>query len=268
MLIDTHCHLDPNGWEEGVGAVIERARDAGVGAFVCVGVGSAELSRAAVELAHIRTDVVATVGVHPHDASAWDAELEAELERLARDESVVAVGEVGLDFHYDYSPRSTQCDVLSRFIALARRVRKPLVIHTRSAPDETLEILRREGASDVGGVIHCFSEDRPFAIRALDLGFDLSFSGIVTFKNARTIQDVATWAPADRVLVETDSPYLAPVPMRGKKCEPAYVVHTAERLAALRGTSLEQITAQTSDNACRRFGSVLARALDLCQTHG
>jgi TatD DNase family protein len=268
MLIDTHCHLDPAEWDEGVGAVIDRARAAGVGAFVCVGVGSAELSRAAVDLARARADVAATVGVHPHDASSSTPELEAELERLARDERVVAVGEVGLDFHYDHSPRSVQAEVLRRFIALARRVRKPIVIHTRSAPGETLEILTDEDAREVGGVIHCFSEDRAFAARALDLGFDLSFSGILTFKNARAIRDVATWAPADRILVETDSPYLAPVPVRGKKCEPAYVVHTAERLAALRSVPPDDIARKTSENACRRFGPALAQALDVCQTHG
>lgn len=267
MLIDTHCHLDPDGWDEGVAAVVERARAAGVGAFVCVGVGSLELSRAAVELARAREDVVATVGVHPHDAASSTSELEAELEQLARDEQVVAVGEVGLDFHYDHSPRPVQADVLRRFVALARRVQKPLVIHTRSAPDETLAVLAEEGAREVGGVIHCFSEDRVFATRALDLDFDLSFSGIVTFKNARAIQDVAAWAPVDRIFVETDSPYLAPVPMRGKKCEPAYVVHTAKRVASLRGVSLEELAARTSENACRRFGPALARALELCQTH-
>jgi len=254
MLFDTHCHIDAERFPEGVDAVLARARAAGVGAFACIGVGSLELSRAALGLAERRPDVVATVGIHPHDAAAADTTLEAELAELAAHERIVAVGEVGLDFHYDHSPRETQRDVFRRFIALARALKKPLVIHTRSAPEETLALLESEAARDVGGIIHCFSEDRAFARRALDLGFYLSFSGILTFKNATAIHDVAVWAPEDRVLVETDSPYLAPVPLRGKKCEPAFVAHTAHRLAELRGTDPARVSAFTSENAARAFG--------------
>ncbi len=143
--------------------------------------------------------------------------------------------------------------MFARFIALARATGKPIVVHTREAAADTLELLASEGARDVGGIIHCFSEDRPFAEKALDLGFDLSFSGIVTFKSARAIQDVAAWAPLDRVLVETDSPYLAPIPLRGKPCEPAYVVHTARHVAALRGIDLATLAAATHANSERRF---------------
>jgi TatD DNase family protein len=189
--------------------------------------------------------------VHPHDA-ARDAEL--ELTDLLAEPRVLAVGEVGLDYHYDHSPRELQADVFRKYIACARAVKKPLIIHTRSAPDDTLSLLETEGARDVGGVIHCFSEDRAFAARALDLGFYLSFSGIVTFKNARAIQDVAAWAPADRILVETDSPYLAPVPVRGKKCEPAFVVHTGRFVAELRKLELEAFAQLTTENARRCFG--------------
>jgi TatD DNase family protein len=253
MLFDTHCHLDAGYFPEGADAVLERARAAGVGAFACIGVGSIEMARFAVALAERRAEVVATVGVHPHDASGAGPELEAELANLASHERVVAVGEVGLDFHYDHSPREKQKDVFRRAIALARRLDKPLVIHTRSAPDDTLEILGSEGARDVGGIIHCFSEDRAFAARALELGFYLSFSGILTFKNARSVHDVAAWAPEDRLLVETDSPYLAPVPLRGKPCEPAYVTHTATRLAELRGTDLARVSALTTENAAKVF---------------
>jgi len=195
--------------------------------------------------------------VHPHDA-ARDAGLERELEALWAHPRLLAVGEVGLDYHYDHSPRETQADVFRRFIAVARRIKKPLIVHTRSAAEDTLQILEREGARDAGGVIHCFSEDRAFASRALDLGFYLSFSGIVTFKTARAIQEVAAWAPADRVLVETDSPYLAPVPLRGKRCEPAFVVHTAAFVAALRGTDVTHFAALTTENARRCFGLPLA----------
>ena len=253
MLFDTHCHLDAEYFPEGSAAVLERARVAGVGAFACVGVGSLSQARAAAALAEEFPNVVATAGIHPHDASTADAALESEIAALVERPRVVAVGEVGLDYHYDHSPHDVQRAVFARAIALARGVNKPLVIHTRSAPDDTLAVLEAEGARDVGGIIHCFSEDRAFAARALDLGFYLSFSGILTFKNARAIHEVAAWAPEERLLVETDSPYLAPVPLRGKKCEPAFVAHTAARLAELRGVPREHIEAVTTANAARVF---------------
>jgi len=193
--------------------------------------------------------------VHPHDAAALDAPSEVELLTLAQSARVVAIGEIGLDYHYDHSPRETQQAVFRRFIQLARQLGKPIVIHTRSAARDTLDILAEERASEVGGIIHCFSEDRQFATRALDLGFDLSFSGIVTFKKSQAIQEVAAWAPLDRILVETDSPYLAPVPVRGKPCEPAFVVHTARFIAALRGMAFEALAQATSQNAARRLGA-------------
>jgi TatD DNase family protein len=168
------------------------------------------------------------------------------------------VGEIGLDYHYDHSPREVQRGVFARLIGLAREVRKPIVVHTRSAAEDTLSILDREGARDVGGIIHCFSEDRDFAARALDMGFDLSFSGIVTFKSARSVRDVAAWAPLDRILVETDSPYLAPVPLRGKRCEPAYVVHTARCVAELRGLPTQELCEATLNNTQRRFAKVFS----------
>src|SRR5262249_22480240 len=155
------------------------------------------------------------VGIHPHDAVTWSSAAHEELASLAKGPHVVAIGEIGLDYHYDHSPRVAQRDTFVRLIELARAVKKPIVIHTRAAAEDTLAILESEHARDVGGVIHCFSEDRAFAERALDLGFDLSFSGIVTFRAAASVQEVAAWAPIDRILVETDSPYLAPVPLRG-----------------------------------------------------
>jgi len=254
MLIDTHCHVDSEYFPEGADETLERARNAGVTGFVCIGVGSLAQTRSALDLAARRSDVWATVGVHPHDAAQFDAAHESELLRVVREQRVVAIGEIGLDFHYDHSPRERQAEVFRRFIQLGRQLSKPLVIHTRSAPDETLRILAEERAAEVGGIIHCFSEDKAFAERALDLGFDLSFSGIVTFKNAAAIREVAAWAPADRILVETDSPYLAPMPLRGKRCEPAYVVHTARFVADLRGVDFEQFAEQTSKNAARRLG--------------
>jgi TatD DNase family protein len=224
-------------------------------------VGGWERTAGAVELAHRRDEVVATVGVHPHDASTLDASLDSRLRELARDERVVAVGEVGLDYHYQHSPQAVQKQVFSHFVQVARELRKPLVVHTREAAADTLEILESGPARDVGGVIHCFGEGRAFAKRVLDLGFFVSFSGIVTFKNAESLREVAAWAPADRILIETDSPYLAPVPLRGKRCEPAYVLHTARRVAELRGVSLQEIEATTAQNAGRLFGAPLAAAV-------
>ena len=254
-LVDTHCHLDPQYFPEGADAVIARGAEAGVVGFVVIGVGAdLKPARAAAALASRYPErVAAAVGVHPHDASTLDA-VHEELQRIAEDPAVVAVGEIGLDYHSDHSPRSVQRAVFSRLIGLARAVRKPIVVHTREAAEDTLSILEAEGARDVGGIIHCFSEDRAFASRALDLGFSLSFSGIVTFKSARSVHEVAAWAPADRILVETDSPYLAPVPLRGKPCEPAYVVHTARRVAELRGLSMEELAALTTSNAEARLG--------------
>ncbi len=260
MLIDTHCHLDPHYFAEGADEVIARAKSAGVSAFVCIGVGGLETARFAVELAARRSEVVASVGVHPHEASSFGPELEAALGELVQTRGVVAVGEIGLDYHYDSSPREVQRGVFRKMIDFARRHTRPIVVHTRSAPADTLAILGEEKAREVGGVIHCFSEDQAFARSALDLGFDLSFSGIVTFKNAKAIQEVARFAPGDRILVETDSPYLAPVPLRGKRCEPAHLVHTARFLASLRGASYDDIVRMTSENACRRFGHPLAVA--------
>jgi len=195
----------------------------------------------------------AAVGVHPHDAVTLDDAAYAELATLTAEPEVVAVGEIGLDYHYDHSPRDAQRAAFARLVGLARERKKPIVIHTRNAPADTIDILTAEGARDVGGVIHCFSEDQAFAEKALDLGFDLSFSGIVTFKTSLAVQQVARWAPLDRILVETDSPYLAPIPKRGKPNEPAYVVHTARRVAELRGIAFEALAEATTVNAERAF---------------
>jgi TatD DNase family protein len=254
-LIDTHCHLDAQYFPSGPDEVLARAALAGVVGFLVVGVGRDLVpARAAVALARRASDrVAASVGIHPHDAETLSEDSLSELRRLAAEPEVVAIGEAGLDYHYDHAPRETQREVFATMIALAREARKPLVVHTRSAAVDTLAMLESEGAREVGGIIHCFSEDRAFAARALDLGFDVSFSGIVTFKNAASIHDVARWAPSDRILVETDSPYLAPIPMRGKPCEPAYVVHTASKVAELRGETLEHVCRVTTANAERRF---------------
>jgi TatD DNase family protein len=236
-------HQTPAGTE----AVLARARAAGVSGFIAVAT-DLEDCRQVLGLARAQPDVQASLGVHPHEAGRWTPEVAAELEELLRAPQARLVGETGLDWHYDLSPRDVQETVFREQIRMARRLAKPIMVHTREAPRETLRILAEEGAAEVGGIIHCFSEDRAFAARALDLGFYLSFSGIVTFKNAEPIREVAAWAPEDRILVETDSPYLAPVPFRGKPNEPAYVVHVAARVAALRNLAPERLAELTTRN--------------------
>jgi TatD DNase family protein len=254
MLIDTHCHLDAHYFPEGTNEVLARAAAVDVRAFVCIGVGeNPEPMRAAVELAERDARVFGTVGIHPHDAKSADDAWVDELAALARHPRVVAIGEIGLDYHYEHSPKDAQLRTFRRLIGVAREAKKPIVVHTREAAEDTLAVLREERASEVGGIIHCFSENLPFAREALDLDFDLSFSGILTFKSAKSVQEVAAWAPADRILVETDSPYLAPVPLRGKRCEPSHVVHTARFLSHLRRVDEAAIAAKTTQNAIRRL---------------
>jgi len=248
MLVDVHCHLLGSHLEEQkIQTTLDRARLAGVGGFIAVGT-DLEDSRKVLDLARRTPDIQACLGLHPHEATAWDSETSQALEELLRDPSARFVGETGLDWHYDFSPRAVQEQVFRDQIRLARRIGKPLMIHTREAPEDTLRILEEEEAGKVRGIIHCFSEDLPFARRALDLGFFLSFSGILTFKKAEAIQEVAAWAPLDRILVETDSPYLAPVPHRGKTNEPAFVTFVAEYLARLRGMPLAELAERTTRN--------------------
>ena len=256
MLFDTHCHLDDPRLLGELDAVLDRADEAGVRRITTIGCANDVASvMSAVEIARQHPDrISATVGVHPHDAKHIDDALCDAIRDAGADPSVVAIGETGLDFHYDHSPRAVQMDAFRRQVAIARELKKPLVIHTRSAPKETLQVLREERASDVGGIIHCFSEDAPFAAAALDLGFISSFSGIVTFRKAVAVQDAARKQPADALLVETDAPYLAPIPKRGKRNEPAYVAHTARRIAELRGEDPEALAEATYQNALRIFG--------------
>lgn len=261
-LFDTHCHLDADRYGGDIDGVLERARAAGVTRLCAIGLVDADEPtpsiagpESMVALARANADwIVATVGLHPHDARVCNDALVAALEQLSRDPQVVAVGEVGLDYHYDHSPREVQREVFRRFIDVAKRLQKPLTIHTREAADDTLAILREEGARDVGGIIHCFSEDPAFAKAALELGFVASFSGIVTFKSATAIREAARLQPLDAILVETDAPYLAPVPFRGKRNEPAYVTRTVDVIAELRGISVDEVRAATTRNACRVFG--------------
>ncbi len=260
---DSHCHLDAESlrissgedWVCASDAVLARARQVGVRSFLVVGVGGRPAAEQALALARRHEDVACGVGVHPHDAAHTPRADEDFLQQQLRLGAAVAVGEVGLDYHYDHSPRAAQRECFARWIAFAREARLPLIVHTREAARDTLDLLRSEGAQDVGGVIHCFSEDLTFAREALELGMLLSFSGIVTFKSAHGVHEVARWAPEESLLVETDSPYLAPVPHRGKQCEPAMVVQTGEHLARLRGMAPEALADITTANARRLFGS-------------
>ncbi|MGB9340329.1 MAG: TatD family hydrolase [Polyangiales bacterium] len=256
MLFDTHCHLDDPRLFGELDAVLERAEEAGVRRITSIGCASDPSSvKSAIEIARQHPDrISATVGVHPHDAKHLDDSLCDAIRDAGTDPTVVAIGETGLDFHYDHSPHSAQEEAFRRQIAIARELRKPLVIHTRSAPKDTLRILREEQAKDVGGIIHCFSEDAPFARAALDLGFVSSFSGIVTFKKAVAVQEAALKQPADALLIETDAPYLAPIPRRGKRNEPAYVAYTAACIARLRGEDPEDLARSSYENAIRIFG--------------
>lgn len=256
MLFDTHCHLDDPRLMEELDAVLARAEEAGVHRITTIGCAhDVESVTGALMIAHQHPGrISATVGVHPHDARHLTNEICDAIREAAEDASVVAIGETGLDFHYSHSPHATQQTAFRAQVAIARELKKPLVIHTRAAPSQTLQILREERAKDVGGIIHCFSEDAAFAAAALDLGFVSSFSGIVTFPKAVAVQDAARRQPADALLVETDAPYLAPVPKRGKRNEPAYVAHTAAKVAELRGEDPETLAQTTYQNALRVFG--------------
>lgn len=246
-LVDSHCHLDSEQFDSDRDAVVERAREAGVGTMMAIGTGDGPPDlEAGLRLADRHSNVYATIGVHPHDAAKSGASTMRELEALLRHPKVAAIGEIGLDYHYNFSPPETQRRVFIEQLELAGRAGKPVVIHTREAWDDTFAILEQHWRGT--GIMHCFSGGPAEAERALGLGFYLSFAGIVTFPKAVDVQAAARLAPIDRLLIETDSPYLAPVPFRGKRNEPAYVRYVASRLAELRGTSVEAITAATTGN--------------------
>ncbi len=253
LLFDTHAHLDFPKLREDLDGVLERAADAGVERIVAIGASDGlESNYRALEIARAHDHIRCTAGIHPHDASVCDDEV---FETIAGEFSelpqVVAIGETGLDYHYDNSPRQKQRQVFRRFLQLAIDVDKPVVIHSREAEEDTIELLKEVGNSR--GILHCFSGSREFAEAGLELGFHISFSGIPTFNSARKLLDIASDVPADRILVETDAPFLAPVPKRGRTNEPAFVRHTAARIAEARGESLEDFSRQTFQNACEIY---------------
>jgi TatD DNase family protein len=253
-LLDSHCHLDQAAYAADRAAVIARARACGVRRLVTVGAGGTLVSnRAAVALAEDDPDIFATVAVHPHDAKEITAATYDLLRELWAHPKVVAVGETGLDYYYGHSPADVQRSHLRRFIREAGRAALPLVIHCRDAFDDLVPILCEEDAAAIGGVLHCFSGARADAEACLALGFHLSFSGIVTFKTAEALREVVRATPLDRLLVETDAPYLAPVPYRGRRNEPALVRQVAEEVARVTGRDLAEIARLTTENAERLF---------------
>lgn len=258
MFVDSHAHIDGPEYDTDREEVIVRAAAAGVKKILTVGTGdphSGALERA-VDLANKHDDILAAVGVHPHDAKLYDNSAEAKIKDLiAANSQVIAWGEIGLDYHYDNSPRDIQREVFRRQLRAARAADVPVIIHTRSADDDTIEILRtayQESAR--AGIMHCFGGSLELAQAAIALGFYISFSGNITFKKAEDIRAIATQLPLSRILIETDCPYLTPVPYRGRRNEPGRVVEVARRLADIRGLSLEEIGAATSDNFAAIFG--------------
>jgi len=252
-LFDTHAHLHFPEFADDLDAVLARARAAGVRRMLTIGT-DVETSRAAVALAAREADVWAAVGIHPHDASRADDAALGEIERLAAAPRVVAIGECGLDFFRNLSPRDAQERCFRAQLALARRAGKPVLVHCRDAHAETLAILAEAPAGETGGIMHCFSGDVEIARRCLDLGLLISLAGPVTYPKARALPDVARFVPADRLVVETDCPFLPPQPHRGKRNEPAYLAITAARVAELRAEPLEVVAARTAENARTLLG--------------
>ena len=254
MLVDSHCHLEYKGLVEDQAGVLTRARQAGVTGFLSISTRQREWAQV-IATAEREADVWASVGIHPHEADAHADMGEAALLKAAAHQCVIAIGETGLDYYYDHSDRQTQQALFRRHIAVARETGLPVIVHTRNAEQDTAAILEDEmGKGAFPGLIHCFTASADLARKALDLGLTISLSGIVTFKNAKDLQAIAADLPEDRLLVETDAPFLAPVPHRGQVCEPAFTADTAGFVAKLRGTSFEALAEATTTNFRRLFG--------------
>jgi TatD DNase family protein len=253
-IIDSHCHLDFEEYGTDRQATLARARGAGVVTMICIGSGrDLKSARSAVALAAQEPDVFATVGIHPHDVSHMTEDDWTELDSLARAPRVVGIGETGLDYHYDHSPRDQQREAFRRFVRLCHRFEHPVVCHVREAHEDARTILKEEGVPARGGVIHCFTGGPADATAYIGMGLHLSFSGIVTFKNAGEIRAAAEVCPLERMLVETDAPFLAPLPHRGKRNEPAYIVHTVAHLAQVLKLPVDTVADATTANARALF---------------
>ncbi|MBM7704926.1 TatD family hydrolase [Metabacillus iocasae] len=253
MLFDTHVHLNADQYEEDMEEVIQRAQDAGIEHMVVVGFDRKTINRA-MEIVEKYEFIYAAVGWHPVDAiDMTDEDLEW-IEELAAHPKVVAIGEMGLDYHWDKSPKDVQKDVFRRQIRLARKVNLPIIIHNRDATEDVVQILREEKVEEVGGIMHCFTGSLEVAKQCIDMNMYISFGGPVTFKNAKKPKEVATQLPLDRLLIETDCPYLTPHPYRGKRNEPSYVTYIAEQIADLKGITYEELAQKTTANAKKLFG--------------
>jgi TatD DNase family protein len=261
MFVDSHAHLDGKQFDSDREQVIARAREAGVETMVAIGNGDGPpILDSGIQLAEKHSFLYATIGIHPHEARLASDHAYSEMERLARHPKVIAWGEIGLDYFYDHSPRDTQQQVFIRQMELAAAVKLPIVIHCRpsdgsdNAWDDCLRLIQEQWApKGIGGILHCFTGNWPQAKRALDMGFLISFAGNITFPKAQQIRDTALEVPLDRMLIETDSPYLAPVPHRGKRNEPAFVKNTAAKLGELRGLLTEEVGERTSRNFYKFF---------------
>jgi TatD DNase family protein len=257
MFVDSHCHLNYKGLVEDQAGAISRAREAGVSAMLNISTREREWDEV-ISIADAHPQIWASVGIHPHEADAHPNVDTAKLVAKAAHPRVVGIGETGLDFHYDHSDRDQQKHSFRAHIAAARETGLPLIVHTRDAEEDTAAILSDEmGKGAYTGVIHCFTASAEFARIALDLGFFISLSGIVTFKNANALQEVAQFIPEERLLIETDAPFLAPVPHRGKSCEPAFVADTARKVAELRAVAVEELAGKTSANFYRLFNKAM-----------
>ncbi|MGG0739918.1 TatD family hydrolase [Niallia taxi] len=253
MLFDTHTHLNAEQFDEDLEEVINRAMEAGMEKMVVVGFDRPTITRA-MELVEQYDFIYASVGWHPVDAIDMTDEDLNWIESLAIHPKVVAIGEMGLDYHWDKSPKDIQKEVFRKQIHLAKKVKLPIIIHNREATADIVEILKTEGASEVGGIMHCYGGSVETAMECIDMNFYISLGGTVTFKNARKPKEAAAAIPLDKLLIETDCPYLAPTPYRGKRNEPSYVKFVAEEIAAIKGISFEEVAAKTTENAKKLFG--------------
>ncbi len=247
-LTDTHCHLDMDAYGADLDLVLSRAASAGVGTIVTIGI-DAESSKQAVRIADRHAHVYAAIGIHPHDAARAAEEDFQTITELATHKKVVAYGEIGLDYAKNYSPKTIQQQIFSRQLHLAKKLNLPVIIHDREAHEDTLCLLREHAPYPAGGIMHCFSGDMFFAEKIMELGFFISIPGIVTFKNAYSLHEVAAAIPLAAMLIETDGPFLTPVPYRGKRNEPAFIVYTAQKIADLAGVSLQEVATATTANA-------------------
>ncbi len=257
-MIDSHCHLDSDQFDSDREAAIARAIAAGVTTMLAIGTGEGPPHLdAAIQLASKHEVFLATVGVHPHNANRVTGKTYPELNRLARHPKCVAIGEIGLDYHYDFSPREEQHEVFIQHLHLAKELQLPIIIHTREAWADTISILKQHWDPTLGGIFHCFSEGVTQAEEALEMNFHFGIGGVLTYPKADKLREAASFIPLNRILLETDAPYLAPIPNRGKRNEPAYVFDTAKRLAALRGLTVQELDNLTTQNFRRLFSAKL-----------